>query len=115
MVQAVLEVQVKQWAIMVSAVVAGFAVWKYFGQRLSNPAAQNAHNDPGAVVSSIAPRGLYSGVPTFDDTAVANGHGDQVAAAYQSNVMATVTPVSGGVYTPAFGPTENRNDGMEVW
>ena len=104
----------KQWVIIVSAVVAGFAVWKYFGQRLSNPAAQNAHNNPGAIVSSISPQGLYAGVPTFDDTAVANGHGDQVAAAYHSNTMATVTPDGGGVYSPAFGPSENRNGMGEV-
>lgn len=105
----------KQWAIMVTAVIAGVVIYKWWGQQRTNPAAQNAHNDPGAIVSSIAPTGLYSGVPTFDDTAVANGHGDQVAAAYHDNELATVVPSGHGHYTPAFGPGENRNDGLETF
>jgi hypothetical protein len=105
----------KQWAIMVAAVVAGIAVYKWWGQQKTGPAAQNAANDPNAVVSSIAPRGLYSGVPTFNDLAVANGHGDQVVAAYHDNELATIVPMGNGTYTPAFGPQENRNDGYETF
>ena len=105
----------KQWAIMVSAVIVGFVIYKWWGQARANPAAQNAHNDPGAIVSSISPQGLYSGVPTFDDTAVANGHGDQVVAAFHDNVLATVVPDGMGIYQPAFGPQENRMGGFETF
>jgi hypothetical protein len=99
----------------VSAVIAGIIVYKWWGQVRTNPAAQNAANDPGAIVSSIAPSGLYSGVPTFDDTAVANGHGDQVVAAYHDNELATVVPTGSGIYQPAFGPQENRMGGYETF
>lgn len=106
--------------ITVLAVIGGYAIYQWVTQQQGM--AQGARATAGAGVnlgplgislgiqSNVAP--ISSGVPTFNTLPVANGHGDQVYAAYHSNPDATLPGSS--QYTPAFGPNENQTGGSPV-
>jgi hypothetical protein len=104
----------KGWAITILAVIGGYAVYQWITQQRGMGAGNRAAASAGV---SLGPLGVFAGiqsnvdpttagVPTFDTTPIANGHGDQVAAAYHTNPDATM---SGQLqYSPAFGPSENQ-------
>lgn len=112
----------KEWAITLLAVVGGYVVIRWFMHQQSLQPGQRATAGISAnlgplsamvgIQSNVTP-GLTAGVPVFNQDAIANGHGDQVAAAYHDNSMATLPGAV--VYTPAFGPDENQNGGIPVW
>lgn len=99
----------KQFVLVVLATVGAYAVAKWYTK---NPKSYGGSNvelaERKGVVSSnfSASDQLVSGVPQFDDTPIANGHGDQVVAAYHTNNSATLP--GGPNYEPAFGPKTNR-------
>lgn len=98
--------------VTVLAVIGGYAVWQWFQHKqgtLSHGFSATLNAGPlsaSAGVGDYVVSPLASGVPSFNDAPIANGHGDQVAAAYHSNPMATIPGAP--VYTPAFGPTTNQ-------
>jgi hypothetical protein len=108
----------KEWAITLLAVVGGYVVIRWFmHQQGLQPGQRASAGFTGAslnigplstmigIQSNVSPS-LTSGVPVFNDAAIANGHGDQVAAAYHSNTLSTIPGTT--VYSPAFGPNENQ-------
>lgn len=110
----------KAWAITILAVVGGYAIFQWFehqrGLGAGNRAAAQAGVSLGplgvavGIQSNIDP--TTAGVPTFNQSPIANGHGDQVAAAYHSNADSTLS--GGFIYTPAFGPQANQAQPGEV-
>ena len=110
----------KPWAITILVVVGGYVVLQWLmgqramgaGQRAS--AAFNLNLGPLGVAAGINSNvdPTASGVPGFDTAPIANGHGDQVAAAYHSNPYSTVPGAF--QYSPAFGPNENQATMGEV-
>jgi hypothetical protein len=110
----------KPWAITILAVVGGYAVIQWLmhqrgtaqGQRAT--AAFNLNLGPLGVAAGINSNvdPTASGVPGFNTAPIANGHGDQVAAAYHSNPSSTIN--GGFQYSPAFGPNENQASVNEV-
>lgn len=116
----------KGWVILILAVVGGYVVLQWFTGQRNSPAGGSAVNPPGgggtgAQLPLAATTGvgdffvspLASGVPTFNDLQIANGHGDQVAAAYHSNSLSTLN--GSAVYEPAFGPVTNQNGPGSVY
>lgn len=107
----------KGFVIAVLVAVGGYSVFEWItgqgqhNRRQRTPA--NATLSAGSVAAAFgmtSPETTVSGVPVFNESAVANGHGDQVAAALHSNRFATIPGT--GHYQPAFGPTENQNGGV---
>ena len=104
----------KPWVITVLAVIGGYAVFQWFTQQRSASAGTRATAGAGVqlgplgvaigIQSNVDP--ITAGVPMFNQSAIANGHGDQVIAAYHSNPDATIP--GGAIYVPAFGPNENQ-------
>jgi hypothetical protein len=104
----------KPWMITVLAVVGGYVILQWvlgqrgMGQGARASAQAGVNLGPLGVAigiqSNVDP--TTAGVPTFNESAIANGHGDQVAAAYHNNAFATLPGQP--TYTPAFGPTENQ-------
>jgi len=106
----------KGWMITLLAIVGGYAVLQWFTQQRGTPAGARATAGAGVqlgpfgialgVQSNVDP--ITAGVPVFNQSPIANGHGDQVSAAYHSNPDST----SNGSfqYSPAFGPNENQLD-----
>ena len=104
----------KGWVITVLAVIGGYAVYQWItGQRASGAGARAA----GTFNLNLGPLGVAaginsnvdptaSGVPTFNQLPVANGHGDQVYASMHDNPGATIPGTF--QYTAAFGPNENQ-------
>ncbi len=100
------------------AVVGGYSIWQWYEHRrhtLSRGFTATLQVGPlsaSAGIGDYAVSPLASGVPTFNSDAIANGHGDQVAAAYHMNPQASM---SGAVqYQPAFGPTVNQVSDTET-
>ena len=110
----------KAWAITILAVVGGYAVFQWVthqrgqsgGKRAS--AAFNLNLGPLGVAAGINSNvdPTASGVPSFNQAPIANGHGDQVAAAYHQNPDSTINGAF--QYTSAFGPNENQMSANEV-
>jgi hypothetical protein len=104
----------KAWIITALTLIGGYAVFQWLTHQQGLPKGQRA--SAGASVnlgslgvslgiqSNIDP--ISSGVPEYNTTPIANGHGDQVTAAYHTGPGATL-PGSAN-YTPAFGPNENQ-------
>jgi hypothetical protein len=119
----------KGWIVTLLAVLGGYVVIKHFLGRaqtatglsgeLSGTTVSNVNpvlgptQTSGDVVAQQTGVGdffvspIASGVPVFNPAAIANGHGDQVAAAYHSNTLATLP--GSMQYEPAFGPVTNQN------
>jgi hypothetical protein len=103
----------KEFFLVVMAGIGAYAVYQWYQKTNTSNAGQVARNqNPGQTAAAITAAAvgvsgpLVSGVPAFRGPAIANGHGDQIAAAYHNNALATIP---GGVnYQPAFGPNENR-------
>jgi hypothetical protein len=108
---------IKPWIITVLAVIGGYAVYQWLTGQQQTTQGQRVTANAGAFNLSLGPLGVAAGVnsnvdpttagvPSFDETAISNGHGDQVWAAYHNNPQSTI----GGApqYSPAFGPTENQ-------
>jgi hypothetical protein len=104
----------KGWVITVLAVIGGYAVYQWVTQQRGMGAGNRAAASAGV---SLGPLGVFAGiqsnvdpttagVPTFDQTPIANGHGDQVWAAYHQNPDSTMS--GSPQYSPAFGPNENQ-------
>lgn len=112
----------KNWVITALVVIGAYATFKYVTANQAGAAANGARQGFGAGVqlgpfSAAVDLGgsgnLVAGVPSYNETVIANGHGDQVVAARHTNAMATV-PGGQAVYSPAFGPNENQSDSTEV-
>jgi hypothetical protein len=109
----------KGWMITILAVVGGYAVFQWFTTRsgMLSGGRLGVSTQVGPLSAAVGVGDYYvsplaSGVPVFNSDAIANGHGDQVAAAYHTNPFATT---SGGVlYEPAFGPNTNQVNGSEM-
>lgn len=113
----------KSWAVTILAVIGGYIVLKFVaGQRAHYTGASgelggtqttvgNIASQASGVVGFVAP--IPSGVPTFNNAQIANGHGDQVAAAYHTNTFATIP--GGPTYEPAFGPNTNQDPTNPVY
>jgi hypothetical protein len=110
----------KQWAITILAIVGGYAVFQWFEQQRGMSQGNRLSAQAGV---SLGPLGVAagiqsnvdpttSGVPVFSQLNYANGHGDQVSAAYHNNPDATLP--GNFQYTPAFGPTTNQPTAAEV-
>ncbi len=100
---------IKGFLLVGLAAVGAYAVFDWWRRNPSSggPANPVATEVAGVAHSNLTDSGqLTPGIPGFNDTAIANGHGDQVVAAYHTNPYATLP--GGGVYTPAFGPLANR-------
>jgi hypothetical protein len=100
---------IKGFFIIGLAAIGAYAVlnWYQRNPRSGGPANPIANEVAGVANSNFSDSNqMTSGVPIFNNTPIANGHGDQVSAAYHSNQWSTL---DGGMnYTPAFGPTTNR-------
>ena len=114
----------REWVITGLTIVGGYVVISWFlhkrnhhtgfsGERSGQQTASGSQLAQQTGVGNYFVSPIASGVPTFNSDAIANGHGDQVAAAYHSNPMATLP--GDAVYEPAFGPTANRGGGMEIF
>src|SRR5271167_2637527 len=110
----------KPWMITVLAVIGGYAIYSWFMHQRSQPAGVRAAAGAGV---SLGPLGVQfgiqsnidpttAGVPTFNESAIANGHGDQVIAAMHTNPDATLPGTF--MYEPAFGPNTNQMGAGEV-
>lgn len=110
----------KQWAITILIVIGGYSVFQWFTRQRQTAPGQRA---AASFNLNLGPLGLAAGinsnvdptaagVPTFDQSAYANGRGDQVAAAYHTNPMATLP--GSPTYSPAFGPAANQVTGNEL-
>lgn len=119
----------KGWIVSLLAVFGAFVVIRYFvgktqsatsiSGELSGNVVSNVNpvvgptQSQGANVSQVTGLGdffvspIASGIPVFNAAAIANGHGDQVAAAYHTNTLSTLD--GSMVYEPAFGPATNQN------
>ncbi len=92
--------------------LAAIGAWAIFDWWKRNPSSGGPSNPVATEVAGIAHSNftdsgqLTSGVPAFNSAPIANGHGDQVIAAYHTNRFATAP--GGPVYSPAFGPNANR-------
>jgi hypothetical protein len=98
-------------------ILAGVGVYAILEWYRNSPHSPGGKNPVVQEVSGIAPDTNYtasnemtSGVPVFNDAPVANGHGDQVAAAYHANRFATLP--GSAQYEPAFGPHTNGGGGV---
>jgi len=100
--------------ITVLAVIGGYAIYQWLTQQRGMGAGQRA-SAQGSV--NLGPVGVaiginsnvdptMAGVPSFNELPIANGHGDQVWAAYHANPDSTINGSPN--YAPAFGPTENQ-------
>lgn len=103
----------KEFFLVALAAIGGYAVFQWYQKTNLSPAGQVARNqNPGSTAAAITAAAigvngpLTSGVPSYCQIPVANGHGDLIAAAYHSNAMATLP--GGPDYQPAFGPNANR-------
>lgn len=114
----------KGWVILGLAALGGYVALKwFFGQRMSSQSG-NANNPVqggtgnGALAAATGVGDFYvsplaSGIPAFDQSAIANGHGDQVAAAAHANAFSTLN--GSPTYEPAFGPMTNQNEGTTIY
>ena len=98
-------------------VLAGVGIYAILNWYRNNPRSPGGTNPVAQEVSGVAPdtnftasNEMTSGVPVFNPIAIANGHGDQISAAYHSNRFATL-PGSCD-YEPAFGPHTNGGPGV---
>lgn len=100
---------IKGFFLIGLAAVGAYAVfnWWQTSPSAAGPANPVASEVAGVAHSNFTNSGqMSSGVPGFNEMPIANGHGDQVSAAYHSNQWSTS---NGGMnYTPAFGPKANR-------
>jgi hypothetical protein len=99
----------KQFLIFGLALIGAYATFEWWTKNPRSPGGPNVNAlEVSGVATSNATAGnqLTSGIPTFDPTPIANGHGDQVSAAYSSNAWSTSN--GGPNYEPAFGPKTNR-------
>ena len=104
----------KNFFVIVLAGVGIYAILEWYRK---NPRSMGGPNPVASEVSGIAldtnntaSNEMTSGVPVFNAAPIANGHGDQIAAAYHSNRFATLP--GGGDYEPAFGPHTNGGPGV---
>ena len=110
--------------ITILAVVGGFVAIKWIANRAgqhtglgteltgTNPVAGTPVGQATGVGDlTLAP--IVSGVPMFNNSAIANGHGDQVSAAYHANTLSTLPGQV--MYEPAFGPATNQNPNNTVY
>lgn len=115
----------KGWIVTALLVIGAYATFKWVTANQTSNAANGASQSPsagagvqlGPLSAAIGIGGsgnLVAGVPTFNEKAIANGHGDQIIAAHHTNGNATI-PGGQSVYTPAFGPEENQNGGLQTW
>jgi len=113
----------KSWVITALLVIGAYATFKWVTANQASATANGARQGFGAGVqlgpfsAAVGAGGtgaLVAGVPTYNDKAIANGHGDQIIAALHTNGTATI-PGGQAVYTPAFGPDENQNGGANLW
>jgi hypothetical protein len=108
----------KGWVITALALIGGYAVFQWFTTRrgaLGSGMGVTTQIGPlsaSAGVGDYVVSPLASGVPVFNDSAIANGHGDQVSAAWHTNPFATMS--GSPVYEPAFGPQTNQPSGAEL-
>lgn len=99
----------KQFFLVGLAAIGGYALFEWWK---NNPRSWGGPNPVASEVAGVSQTNfsdsgqLTSGVPTFDQTPIANGHGDQIVAAYHDNPLATLP--GGANYEPAFGPRTNR-------
>lgn len=99
----------KQLIITVLAAVGAYAVFEWYVKNPNSPGGKNVNlveRKGVAASNAFSSDQLTSGIPEFNSAPVANGHGDQVAAAYHTNSAATLP--GGPTYEPAFGPKTNR-------
>jgi hypothetical protein len=110
----------KSWMITILAVVGGYAVYSWLTNQRRMPAGNRLSAQAGVslgklgvaigIQSNVDP--TTSGVPTFNTSAIANGHGDQVIAAQHSNPYSTLPGAF--LYEPAFGPNTNQMSSGEL-
>ena len=99
----------KGFLVVGLAAVGAYAVFDWWKR---NPRSGGPSNPVASEVSGVAHSNttdsgqMTSGIPGFPTIPIANGHGDQVSAAYHTNQWATIP--GGPNYVPAFGPNENR-------
>ena len=114
----------KGWIVTALVLIGGYVVIKHFLFRRSQhtglsgelSGTQTAAGTTAAQVTGVGDffvSPIASGVPIFNNAAIANGHGDQVAAAYHNNVFATLP--GSVVYEPAFGPVTNQNGSNTIY
>jgi hypothetical protein len=97
---------VKGFFVAGLAAIGIYAIFEWYvrGKAATNPVATEV---AGIAQSNVtASNQMTSGIPTFNPTPIANGHGDQVSAAYHSNRFSTVNGSPN--YEPAFGPSANQ-------
>jgi hypothetical protein len=99
---------IRNFFIVGLAAIGAYAVFQWWERnpRAAGPSNPVATEVGGVAHSNVTDSGqMTSGIPVFNARAIANGHGDQVSAAYHSNPTATLP--GGPQYTPAFGPEAN--------
>jgi hypothetical protein len=123
------------WVVTLLALFGGYVIVKHFLFRTGNATSISGELSgttttgvspvlgqtqvPGQVVAQQTGVGdffvspIASGVPVFNPAAIANGHGDQVAAAYHTNTLATIP--GSAQYEPAFGPMTNQNPTNDIY
>ena len=114
----------KGWVVTLLAIFGGYVVIKHFLFRTNTATGLSGELSGTQTLSGtqvaqntgvgdffVSP--IASGVPIFNAAQIANGHGDQVAAAYHTNTMSTLP--GNAVYEPAFGPQTNQNANNEMY
>jgi hypothetical protein len=99
---------VKSFFMIGLAAIGAYAIFQWWQNNPSSAGPTNpvATEVGGVAHSNVTSFGqMTSGIPVFNSMPIANGHGDQVSAAYHSNGTSTLP--GGPNYTPAFGPTAN--------
>jgi hypothetical protein len=104
----------KGWVIGILAVIGGYAVYQWVVGQRATPAGNRTAAAAGVTLGPLGVAvGIQSnidpttaGVPTFNQLPIANGHGDQVWAAYHNNPYSSIPGQA--QYSPAFGPNENQ-------
>lgn len=105
----------KSAVVALLAAIGIYAVYQWYGKNPKSPGGPNpVASEVGGVVRNTnrtSSNQMTSGIPAFNSAAIANGHGDQVAAAQHSNRFS----ISNGSpnYEPAFGPSTNGGGGVQ--
>lgn len=95
--------------------VGGYAIWKHHHSGAPSVVHAKVYGPPvnqqDSLNAELTPYSDPSGLPTYDDTPIANKP-QQLDAITKSNSGSVIDGESG--YTPPFGPTENQPDGSSM-
>jgi hypothetical protein len=106
---------VKQGFIALLAAVGIYSIYEWYTTNKRSPGGPNpVASEVGGKVRDTnftSSNQMTSGVPGFNTVAIANGHGDQVAASQHSNRYSIANGSPN--YEPAFGPSTNGGGGVQ--